>query len=78
MAFIRSFGTLGKSDALDARALARYGAERQAREKIVEVRSFAATIDLPEVMRDAIMSAFRATLFAQLRAAGIEIAEMSA
>ena len=28
-AFIRSFGTLGKSDALDARALARYGAERQ-------------------------------------------------
>ena len=27
-AFIRSFGTLGKSDALDARALARYGAER--------------------------------------------------
>jgi transposase len=29
-AFIRSFGTLGKSDALDARALARYGAERQA------------------------------------------------
>ena len=29
-AFIRSFGTLGKSDAIDARALARYGAERQA------------------------------------------------
>ena len=29
-AFIRSFGTLGKSDALDARALARYGAERHA------------------------------------------------
>lgn len=29
-AFIRSFGTLGKSDALDAKALARYGAERQA------------------------------------------------
>ena len=28
-AFIRSFGTLGKSDAIDARALARYGAERQ-------------------------------------------------
>lgn len=27
-AFIRSFGTLGKTDALDARALARYGAER--------------------------------------------------
>jgi transposase len=27
-AFIRSFGTLGKSDALDARALARYGSER--------------------------------------------------
>ena len=27
-AFIRSFGTLGKSDAIDARALARYGAER--------------------------------------------------
>jgi transposase len=26
--FIRSFGTLGKSDAIDARALARYGAER--------------------------------------------------
>lgn len=30
-AFIRSFGTLGKSDGLDARALARYGQERQAR-----------------------------------------------
>lgn len=29
-AFIRSFGTLGKTDALDARALARYGAERHA------------------------------------------------
>ena len=29
-AFIRSFGTLAKSDALDARALARYGAERHA------------------------------------------------
>jgi len=29
-AFIRSFGTLGKSDALDARALARYGTERHA------------------------------------------------
>ena len=28
-AFIRSFGTLGKTDAIDARALARYGAERQ-------------------------------------------------
>jgi transposase len=27
-AFIRSLGTLGKSDAIDARALARYGAER--------------------------------------------------
>lgn len=30
-AFIRSFGTLGKSDAIDARALAQYGAERHAR-----------------------------------------------
>lgn len=30
-AFIRSFGTLGKSDALDARALARYAEERHAR-----------------------------------------------
>ncbi|MEH3118733.1 MAG: transposase [Methylorubrum populi] len=30
-AFIRSFGTLGKSDALDARALARYAGERHAR-----------------------------------------------
>ncbi len=30
-AFIRSFGTLGKSDALDARALARYAQERHAR-----------------------------------------------
>lgn len=29
-AFIRSFGTLGKSDELDAKALARYGAERHA------------------------------------------------
>ena len=29
-AFIRSFGTLGKTDALDARALARYGTERHA------------------------------------------------
>lgn len=29
-AFIRSFGTLGKSDALDAKALARYGIERHA------------------------------------------------
>lgn len=29
-AFIRSFGTLGKSDTLDARALARYGTERHA------------------------------------------------
>lgn len=29
-AFIRSLGTLGKSDAIDARALARYGAERHA------------------------------------------------
>ena len=29
-AFIRSFGTLGKSDAIDAQALARYGAERHA------------------------------------------------
>lgn len=29
-AFIRSFGILGKSDAIDARALARYGQERQA------------------------------------------------
>jgi transposase len=28
--FIRSFGTLGKTDAIDARALARYGAERHA------------------------------------------------
>jgi transposase len=28
-AFIRSFGTLGKTDAIDARALARYGRERQ-------------------------------------------------
>ena len=27
-AFVRSFGTLGKSDAIDAKALARYGAER--------------------------------------------------
>jgi transposase len=27
-AFVRSFGTLGKSDAIDAQALARYGAER--------------------------------------------------
>lgn len=30
-AFIRSFGTLGKTDAIDARALARYGQEREAR-----------------------------------------------
>ena len=30
-AFIRSFGTLGKSDSLDARALARYAQERHAR-----------------------------------------------
>ncbi|MDP4027317.1 IS110 family transposase [Methylobacterium sp. NEAU 140] len=30
-AFIRSFGTLGKSDAIDARALACYGQERHAR-----------------------------------------------
>lgn len=29
-AFIRSFGTLGKTDAIDAQALARYGQERQA------------------------------------------------
>lgn len=29
-AFIRSFGTLGKTDAIDARALHRYGCERQA------------------------------------------------
>src|SRR5262249_25047592 len=29
-AFIRSFGTLGKSDAIDVQALARYGAERHA------------------------------------------------
>ena len=29
-AIIRSFGTLGKSDAIDAEALARYGAERHA------------------------------------------------
>ncbi len=29
-AFIRSFGTLGKSDAIDAQALARYGTERHA------------------------------------------------
>lgn len=29
-AFIRSFGTLGKSDAIDAEALARYGTERHA------------------------------------------------
>jgi transposase len=29
-AFIRSFGTLGKSDAIDAQALARYGIERHA------------------------------------------------
>ena len=29
-AFIRSFGTLGKTDAIDAEALARYGAERDA------------------------------------------------
>lgn len=29
-AFIRSFGTLGKTDAIDAEALARYGAERHA------------------------------------------------
>ena len=29
-AFIRSWGTLGKSDGIDARALARYGAERHA------------------------------------------------
>lgn len=30
-AFIRSFGTLGKTDAIDARALARYGRERHTR-----------------------------------------------
>jgi transposase len=30
-AFIRSLGTLGKTDAIDARALARYGAERHDR-----------------------------------------------
>lgn len=30
-AFIRSFGTLGKTDSIDAKALARYGQERQAR-----------------------------------------------
>jgi transposase len=30
-AFIRSFGTLGKTDAIDARALARYGQERHPR-----------------------------------------------
>lgn len=30
-AFIRSFGTLGKTDRIDARALARYGEERHAR-----------------------------------------------
>lgn len=30
-AFIRSYGTLGKSDSIDARALARYGAERHER-----------------------------------------------
>jgi transposase len=30
-AFMRSFGTLGKTDALDAKALARYGAERWSR-----------------------------------------------
>ena len=30
-AFIRSFGTLGKTDAIDARALAQYGQERHAR-----------------------------------------------
>lgn len=30
-AFIRSFGTLGKNDAIDARALARYGEERHRR-----------------------------------------------
>ena len=30
-AFIRSFGTMGKTDAIDARALARYGQERHAR-----------------------------------------------
>lgn len=30
-AFIRSFGTIGKSDAIDARALASYGQERQAK-----------------------------------------------
>src|SRR6476660_5825513 len=30
-AFIRSFGTLGKTDAIDARALAEYGQERQTR-----------------------------------------------
>jgi len=30
-AFIRSFGTLGKTDAIDARALARYGSERHDR-----------------------------------------------
>lgn len=30
-AFIRSFGIMGKTDAIDARALARYGQERQAR-----------------------------------------------
>ena len=30
-AFVRSFGTLGKTDAIDARALALYGAERHAR-----------------------------------------------
>ena len=29
-AFVRSFGTLGKTDAIDARALARYGQERHA------------------------------------------------
>ena len=29
-AFIRSFGTLGKTDAIDAMALARYGQERHA------------------------------------------------
>lgn len=46
-AFIRSFGTLGKTDAIDARALARYGQERHAQ---------LARWQAPDVQRDTLQA----------------------
>lgn len=66
-AFIRSFGTLGKSDAIDARALARYGGERQAHLALWQARE-------PQRVRLQAMVLTRRDLVAQRVAFGNRLA----